>query len=68
MSKLKQNVMPIYSMFQHVSITFFFRPNHILTVELRRIFNIFFFFQEKTLGDISFKLETKIMSFMSVFF
>jgi hypothetical protein len=47
---------------------FFFRPNHILTVELRRIFNIFFFFQEKTLGDISFKLETKIMSFMSVFF
>ena len=27
-----------------------------------------FFFQEKMLGDISFKLETKIMNFMSVFF
>jgi hypothetical protein len=26
------------------------------------------FFQEKTLGDISFKLETKIMNFMSGFF
>jgi hypothetical protein len=26
------------------------------------------FFQEKTLGDISFKLETKIMNFLSVFF
>ena len=31
-------------------------------------FYIFFFFQEKTLGDISFKLDTKIMNFMSVFF
>ena len=29
---------------------------------------ILFFFQEKTLGDISFKLDTKIMNFMSVFF
>jgi hypothetical protein len=27
-----------------------------------------FFFQEKTLGDISFKLETKLMNFMSVIF
>jgi hypothetical protein len=27
-----------------------------------------FFFQDKTLGDISFKLEIKIMNFMSVFF
>ena len=31
------------------------------------VFYIFFFFQEKTLGYISFKLETKIMNFMSVF-
>jgi hypothetical protein len=31
-------------------------------------FYIFCFFQEKTLGDISFKLETKIMNFMSGFF
>jgi hypothetical protein len=42
--------------------------NHILTVELCRIFFIYsFFFQEKTLDDISFKLETKIMNFMSFF-
>ena len=31
-------------------------------------FILFFFFQEKTLGDISFKLETKIMNFMTLFF
>jgi hypothetical protein len=29
---------------------------------------VYSFFQEKMLGDISFKLETKIMNFMSVFF
>jgi hypothetical protein len=29
---------------------------------------IYCFFQEKMLGDISFKLETEIMNFMSVFF
>jgi hypothetical protein len=41
----------------------FYRPNRILTVELHRSFlYIFFFFQEKMLGDISFKLETKIMN------
>ena len=40
-----------------------------MTVELHRsFFYLFFFFQEKTLGDISFKLETKIMNLMSVFF
>ena len=51
------------------NLVFFFRPNHILTVELRRIFFVYsFFFQEKMLGDISFKLETKIMNFTSVFF
>ena len=31
-------------------------------------FILFFFFQEKTLGDISFKLETKIINFMTGFF
>jgi hypothetical protein len=36
----------------------FFRPNHYLTVELRRIFFIYsFFFQEKTLGDILFQIR-----------
>jgi hypothetical protein len=49
------------------NLEIFFRSNHILTVELRRIFIYILFFQEKTLGDISFKLETKIMNFMSVF-
>ena len=44
------------------------RPNRILTVELHRSFLYILFFQEKTVGDISFKLETKIMNFMSVFF
>jgi hypothetical protein len=35
----------------------FLRPNRILTVELHRRFLYYsFFFQEKTLGDISFKL------------
>jgi hypothetical protein len=44
----------------------FFRLNRILTELHRSFFN--FFFQEKTLGDITFKLETKIMNFMSGFF
>jgi hypothetical protein len=39
-----------------------------LTELYRSFFYISFFFQEKTLGDISFELETKIMNFMSVFF
>jgi hypothetical protein len=39
-----------------------------VTVELHRSFLYILFFQEKMLGDISFKLETKIMNFMSVFF
>jgi hypothetical protein len=42
------------------NLVFFFRPNRILTVELHRSFLYSLFFQEKTLGDISFKLETKI--------
>ena len=71
--KIKKDVIPTYSIFQHVygkhNLVSFFRPNRILTVELHRSFlYILFFFQEKTLGDISFKLETKIMNFMSVFF
>jgi hypothetical protein len=36
----------------------------ILSVELHRSFFIYSFFQEKMLGDISFKLETKIMNFI----
>jgi hypothetical protein len=44
------------------------KQRRILTVELHHSFFIPSFFQEKTLGDISFKLETKIMIFMSVFF
>ena len=46
----------------------FFQPNRILRVELYRSFLYILSFQEKTLGDISFILETKIMTFMSVFF
>ena len=71
MSKLKKRC---YTDLLHFStrkynLVFFSRPNHILTVELRRILlHILFFFQEKTLGDIFFKLETEIMNFMSVFF
>ena len=44
--------------------------NTFLTVEWhRRFLNYSFFFQKKTLGDISFKLETEIMNFMmNVFF
>jgi hypothetical protein len=38
-----------------------------LIVLHRRFLYYSFFFQEKTLGDISFKLETKIMNFMTVF-
>ena len=68
----KKDVIPTYSIFQHVyrkhNLISFFRPNRILTVELHRSFFIYFVFQEKTLGDISFKLDTKIMNFMSVFF
>jgi hypothetical protein len=39
-----------------------------IKVELHRSFLYILFFQEKMLGDISFKLETKIMNFMSIFF
>jgi hypothetical protein len=43
-------------------------PNrNFLTVELHRSF-LYSFFQEKTLGDISFELVSEIMNFMSVFF
>ena len=71
----EQNIDGFYSKttqeggFSKLSVKRIFRPNRILTVELHRSFlYILFFFQEKTLGDISFKLETKIMNFMSVFF
>jgi hypothetical protein len=57
-----------FSTCKHNSVSFF-RLNRILTVELHRSFFLYIiFFQEKMLGDISFKLETKIMNFMSVFF
>ena len=57
--KIKKDVIPTYSIFW---------PNSILTVELHHSFLYILFFQEKPLVDISFKLETKIMNFMSVFF
>jgi hypothetical protein len=56
----------LYCILLH-NLYIFFRLNRILT-ELHRSFFYIFFFQEKMLGDISFKLETKIMNFMSVFF
>ena len=60
---------PLHFSTRKHNLVIFSRSNHILTVELcRNFFYIFFFFQEKTLDDISFKLETKIMNFMSVFF
>jgi hypothetical protein len=60
---------PFFNTYTVSIISIFLRPNRILTVELHRsFFFIYPFFQEKTLGDISFKLETKIMNFMSGFF
>jgi hypothetical protein len=64
----KKSVIPTYSIFQHVY------GNHNLVSFYGRIifcivvFYILLFFQEKTLGNISFKLETKIMNFMTGFF
>jgi hypothetical protein len=49
------------------NLVFFFRPNHILIVELHRRF-LYILFQENTLGDISFKLETKISELHVCFF
>ena len=55
----KKSVIPTYSIFQHVF------DSRMASSFLK----FFFFFQEKTLGDISFKLETEIMNFMmNVFF
>ena len=47
--KLKKDVIPTYSIFQHVSIIYsiFFRQNHILTVELHRSFLYILFFRRK---------------------
>ena len=58
------------SIFQHVSIIqyLFSTESYFDSRIATQFFYIFFFFQEQTLGDISFKLETKIMNFMSVFF
>jgi hypothetical protein len=49
-------------------ILYWIQENKTATYFLHHTFSIYSFFQEKTLGDISFKLETKIMNFMSVFF
>jgi hypothetical protein len=43
-------------------------PNSAKGPDKGKIVNKLYCIQEKTLGDISFKLETKIMNFMSVFF
>jgi hypothetical protein len=68
----KKYVIPTYSIFQHIYgednlVSFngriiFWQQNCIA------VFFIYSFFQEKMLGDISFKLETKIINFTSVFF
>jgi hypothetical protein len=64
--------MPTYSIFQHVygkdNLVFFYAESYFDSRIASSIFILFFFFQEKTLGDISFKLETKIMNFMTGFF
>jgi hypothetical protein len=51
------------------NLVYFSAESYFDTVELHRSFlYILFFFQGKTLGDISFKLETKIMNLMSFLF
>jgi hypothetical protein len=49
-------------------ISIFFPVESYFNSRIAPYFCYIFFSQEKTLGDISFKLETKIMTFMSVFF
>ena len=66
--KLKKNVKPTYSIFQHVSIIYISFFSWIVFWQNWIVVFFIFFFQEKTLGDVSFKLETKIMNFMSGFF
>ena len=68
---LKKSVIPTYSIFQQVYVSII---QYLFTAEsyfdsriVSSFFILFFFFQEKTLGDISFKLETKIMNFMTFF-
>ena len=70
--KIKKSVIPTYSIFQHVYgkhnlVSFygrivFWQKNCIVVFYI-----ILGFFQEETLGDISFKFETKIMNFMTGF-
>jgi hypothetical protein len=65
--KLKKSVIP--TIFQHVYgkhnlVSFYGR----IVFWHRRFLYYSFFFQENTLGDISIKLETKIMNFMTFFF
>ena len=65
--KIKKRSIPTYSIFQHVSIIqYIFSAESYFDSRIASQFFIYSFFQEKMLGDISFKLETKIMNFMSV--
>ena len=67
--KIKKDVIPTYSIFQHVSIIYYLFPaESYFDSRIASLFFIYSFLQAKTLGDISFKLEIKIMNFMSVFF
>ena len=67
-----KSVIPTYSIFQHVygrhNLVSFYGESYFDSSIASSIFILFFFFSEKTLGDISFKLETKIMNFMIGFF
>ena len=54
------------STFKHNLVSLFFPAESYFDSRIASYF-IIFFFQEKTLGDISFKLETKIMNFVSGF-
>ena len=54
------------STFKHNLVSLFFPAESYFDSRIASYF-IIFFFQEKTLGDISFKLETTIMNFVSGF-
>ena len=68
----KKSVISTYSIFQHVygrhNLVSFYGESYFDSRIASSFYILFFFFSEKTLGDISFKLETKIMNFMTFFF
>ena len=66
--KIKKDAKPTYSIFQPVSIIYISFFGWIVFWQNCIVVFFIFFFQEKTLGDISFKLDTNIMNFMSGFF